>query len=121
MRLKKRRAVAWIQSFLEPVYGKRGLRAQPASPWRKESVGTQQRWGKHEKRQRRTHSRRDEGGSAANRVRRLISLLTKHPNNEVTHSIIHYVTIDIFFCINPLSIRKLISHLEQKTPRLMNR
>jgi hypothetical protein len=35
--MTKQRA-AWIQSFLEPVYRKRG--AQPALPWGKVSVGT---------------------------------------------------------------------------------
>ncbi len=43
----------------------------------KRAVGTQQRWGKHEKRERRAHSGRDEGGSAANQVRRLLSLFAK--------------------------------------------
>jgi hypothetical protein len=38
----------------------------------KESVGTQQRWGKHEKKWRRTHSGHDEEGSAANGVRKKI-------------------------------------------------
>jgi hypothetical protein len=73
----KKRAVAWIQSFLEPVYRKRGLGARPASLRGKESVGTQQRWGKQEKKWRRTHSGHDEGGSAANRVRRLLPLTPK--------------------------------------------
>jgi hypothetical protein len=66
----------WIQSFLEPVHRRGGeVRAWAALLWGKESVGTQQRWGKHEKKWRITHSGRDEGGSTANRVRRLLSLM----------------------------------------------
>ncbi len=65
-------AVAGIQSFLEPVCRKGGIWGCPAQLWGKESDGTQQRWGKHEKRQRRAHSGRDEGGLLANRVRRLL-------------------------------------------------
>jgi hypothetical protein len=49
-----------------------GWGAWPALLWRKESVGTQQRWGKHDQKWRRTHSGRDEGASVANRVRRLL-------------------------------------------------
>jgi hypothetical protein len=41
----EKRAVAWIQSFLELVYREGGCRAQSALLWRKESVGTQQRCG----------------------------------------------------------------------------
>jgi hypothetical protein len=53
-----------------------GVRARAAILWGKKSVGTQQRWGKHEKKWRTTHSGRDEGGRAANRVRRLLPLIT---------------------------------------------
>jgi hypothetical protein len=52
------------------------VRAWAALLWGKESVGTQQIWGKQEKKWRITYSGRDEGGSAANRVRRLLSLIT---------------------------------------------
>jgi hypothetical protein len=45
--------------------------ARPAQFKGKESVGTQQRWRRHDKRQRGTHSGHDAGGSAAYRVRRL--------------------------------------------------
>ncbi len=45
-------------------------RARPTQFERKESVGTQQRWGRHDKGQRRTHLGHDAGGSVANRVRR---------------------------------------------------
>jgi hypothetical protein len=63
-----------------------GKRAWHTWSQEKESVGTQQRWGNHEKRQRGIHSRRDEGGSAANRGRRLLFPLLNN-SREVTHSI----------------------------------
>jgi hypothetical protein len=67
----KKRAVAWIQSFLEPFCRQGGgeWRVWPASLRKKESVGTQQRWGKHEEKCWKINSRHH-GGSAANRVRR---------------------------------------------------
>jgi hypothetical protein len=69
MCLTGKRAVAWIQSFLKLV-GRKGRKKDPVClVLLKESVGTQQRWGNHDERQRRIHSGRDEGGSAANRVR----------------------------------------------------
>jgi hypothetical protein len=71
----KKRAVAWIKNFLEPVCRQRGVRGPARLTQGEESVGTQQRWGKHEKKWRRTHSGCDEGGSAANRVRRLLILI----------------------------------------------
>ncbi len=48
-----------------------GCRARPAQSNGKESVGTRQRLGRQDEGQRETHSGRDTGGSAANRVRRL--------------------------------------------------
>jgi hypothetical protein len=47
------------------------MQGQPAQFERKESVGTQQRWGRHDKRHRRTHFGIDAGRSVANRMRRL--------------------------------------------------
>ncbi len=67
-----------VGSCLDPDLARTGLRGegrmqgQACPVWRKESVGTQQRWGRHEKRQRRTHSGRDAGGSVANILRRLL-------------------------------------------------
>jgi hypothetical protein len=42
-------AIAWIQSFLKMVYRKGQKRGQVHPTLGKESVGTQQRWGKYEK------------------------------------------------------------------------
>jgi hypothetical protein len=46
----EKQAVAWIQSFLELVYIRGECGARSTMLWGKESVGTQQRLGKHEKR-----------------------------------------------------------------------
>ncbi len=59
-----------------------GRGARPAQFWGKESVGTQQRQGKHEKKWRRPNSGRHEGGSAASRVRRLLPLITGQPQRS---------------------------------------
>jgi hypothetical protein len=89
-------------SCLDPMLPGTGLqeggkKGQPARSWQKESVGTQQRWGNHEKRQRKIHSSRDEGGSKANRVRRFTDDL-----KEVTLSIHCVIIVFSFRRINHL-------------------
>jgi hypothetical protein len=90
----KRWPVAWIQSFLALVCGQRGVTDLACPTLGKESVGTQQRWGKHEKKGKRTYSGRNEGGSSANRVRKLLVKLDSL--KEATHSFCS-VTIVFFF------------------------
>jgi hypothetical protein len=66
-------------SCMDPELPGTGLRTEgmrdPARPTMGKRVcGTQQRWGKHEKKRKRTYSGHDGGGSAANRMRRLLLL-----------------------------------------------
>jgi hypothetical protein len=70
-------AVGWIQSFLGlQTEGGGVVRGLACLTLGKRGSWNPAEMGKHEKKWRRTHSRRDEGGSAANRVRRLLPLIT---------------------------------------------
>ncbi len=60
------------------------------SPGKKKSIGIQQRWGNHEKRQRGIHSERDEGGSAPNSVRKFVAPGFNN-SEEVTRSALIYL------------------------------
>jgi hypothetical protein len=74
--LTKKWTVAWIQSYLELVCRQRGMRGLAGPTLGKRISWNPAEMGKHEKKQRVTDSGLDEGGSAANRVKRLLPLIT---------------------------------------------